>query len=268
MKIPELHTPHHSKIEEFLALAELGRQARVIFHDLSNHFTSLNLTIRELENNLATERNRFQEYSRRSNETRAQIEYVANLLRSHIKGKDDPFNGHTIIKEVITLFEEKIKQNHISVVLKLDNNVYFQNGRRSFIHITTNLINNSIESVCSNSQKQKIIKVCLSQNTKRVYLLVSDTGHGITKQNQTKIFTSGFTTKKTGNGIGLSAVKEITKDTFNGSIEFQSTKKLTWFKIIIPKQNRKQNLLPVLKTNSNFGLLSESFKGLSNDNTI
>lgn len=268
MKIPELHTPHHSQVEEFLALAELGRQARVIFHDLSNHFTTLNLTIRELENNLTIEKNRFQEYSKRSIETRAQIEYVANLLRSHIKGKNDPFSGHAIIKEVITLFEDKIKRNNIKVVLKLDNNVHFQNGRRGFIHIITNLINNSIESLCTNSQKPKIIKIHLSQNTRRVYLLVSDTGHGITKQNQTKIFTSGFTTKKTGNGIGLSAVKEITEDTFNGHVEFQSTKRLTWFKIIIPKQNRKQHLLPVLKTNSNSGLLSESFKGLSDDNTI
>ncbi len=268
MKTPELHIPHHSKIEEFLALAELGKQARVIFHDLANHFTSLNLTIQELENNLATERDRFREYSKRSNETRAQMEYVARLLRSHMQGKNEPFTADNIVTGVITVLEDKIKRCKTNVVLNLDKNISFQSGKREFIHIVTNLLCNSIESIDPNSEKPNEITVKLDQDATRVFLSVSDTGCGIKKKDRGKIFSSGYTTKKTGNGIGLVAVKEMVEEVFRGKIEFRSTKSNTNFKITIPKQNRKRISPPVLKSSPDFRLLSESFKGLSDRSAV
>jgi two-component system nitrogen regulation sensor histidine kinase NtrY len=40
-------------------------------------------------------------------------------------------------------------------------------------------------------------------------LIISDTGHGISEENSAKLFTPFFSTKKDGQGIGLTLVREI-----------------------------------------------------------
>lgn len=256
MKIPELRVPTDSQMDEFMALAELGQRAQVIFHDLANHFTSLNLTIRELENNLASEKKRYQEYSRRSVETRAQIEYVANLLRSHIRGTDERFVVSKIIKEIIDIFQERLTRSNISITLNLKSDACLQN-KRDFIHIITNLVGNAIESLeASSNVNDRKIHITLNEQNNFIHLAVSDNGPGIQKRNVGKIFTNGFTTKKLGNGIGLAAVKERVEQTFEGKISVSSAGTNTAFKITLPKQNRKRISPPVSKKQINQILLS------------
>ena len=63
------------------------------------------------------------------------------------------------------------------------------------------------------------LKVELSQVEKQVFIKISDTGKGIHKNQFTKIFEPGFTTKKRGWGLGLSLAKRIIEDYHNGKIK-------------------------------------------------
>ncbi|MCP4020759.1 MAG: two-component sensor histidine kinase, partial [Desulfobacteraceae bacterium] len=55
----------------------------------------------------------------------------------------------------------------------------------------------------------------------RVYLTVSDTGKGITRNEAKQIFDPFFTTKPEGTGLGLSIIHRLI-DTYDGMIDFES----------------------------------------------
>ncbi|MFH0777500.1 MAG: ATP-binding protein [Candidatus Eisenbacteria bacterium] len=68
-----------------------------------------------------------------------------------------------------------------------------------------------------------------------VLLSVSDTGHGMDAETQSRIFKPFFTTKEHGTGLGLSIVDRILKEN-SGTVSFQSEiKHGTTFKIYLPQ---------------------------------
>jgi len=72
-----------------------------------------------------------------------------------------------------------------------------------------------------------------------VYILVSDTGHGIAKSDFQTIFSPGVTTKKRGWGLGLSLVKRIVEEYHNGKIKvFSSSKEGTIMQISLRAQEK------------------------------
>lgn len=66
------------------------------------------------------------------------------------------------------------------------------------------------------------------------YITVADTGVGIPKDIQNKIFTPMITTKAKGQGLGLAVVKRLT-DALNANITYQTqNQKGTQFTIQLP----------------------------------
>lgn len=70
-----------------------------------------------------------------------------------------------------------------------------------------NLLFNAMDAVKEKQEKQIILKAVQLQDYTLIRL--SDNGNGIDPQNLENIFIPFFTTKKSGNGIGLSIVKQI-----------------------------------------------------------
>lgn len=109
--------------------------------------------------------------------------------------------------------------------------------------VLRNLIMNAMDSIESSGE------ISISQENYRVNgeyycaFTVTDNGSGISKDNIKFIFSPGFSTKinyETGNinrGLGLSIVKEIIENTFNGFIELYSNEnKGAKFIVYIPKK--------------------------------
>lgn len=67
-----------------------------------------------------------------------------------------------------------------------------------------------------------------------IEIQVSDTGEGISEDNQDQIFEPYFSTKREGTGLGLAIVKKVVED-HSGTIQVKSTPGLvTTFTIYIP----------------------------------
>jgi two-component system, sporulation sensor kinase D len=62
------------------------------------------------------------------------------------------------------------------------------------------------------------IEVRVENAGKNALIYISDTGKGIKKKDQKRIFNPGFTTKKRGWGLGLSLAKRIIVAYHNGKI--------------------------------------------------
>ncbi len=99
--------------------------------------------------------------------------------------------------------------------------------------VIENLVKNAIDAMNGKGK----IRIEIKEEAQIVVIKVSDTGKGISKKNQKRIFQPGFTTKKRGWGLGLSLTKRIVEDYHNGKInvEFSSPKKGTTFSIKLPK---------------------------------
>ena len=77
-----------------------------------------------------------------------------------------------------------------------------------------NLVKNAIDAMKGKGD----LEIKLKQDSKNVYILVSDTGKGIPRSKFKQIFEPGFTTKKRGWGLGLSLSKRIIEKYHQGRI--------------------------------------------------
>ena len=96
-----------------------------------------------------------------------------------------------------------------------------------------NLIKNGIDAM----KGKGTLSVQLTERSKQIEILVSDTGSGMKKEIASKIFKPGFTTKSRGWGLGLSLAKRIVEDFHQGKISILKTVlgKGTSFQIILNK---------------------------------
>lgn len=101
-----------------------------------------------------------------------------------------------------------------------------------FDWVIENLLKNALDAM----EGKGSIVINIFTKSKHVIVDVSDTGKGISKQNTTKVFKPGFTTKKRGWGLGLSLSKRIIENFHNGQLFVKSSEpgKGTTFRISLP----------------------------------
>ena len=96
-----------------------------------------------------------------------------------------------------------------------------------------NLIRNSIDSI---SGEAGLIRLSMSQDQNNVKIRISDNGCGVPKKDWKNIFRPGFSTKKSGWGLGLSLCQRIINEVHKGDIYVleSSINSGTVFEINIP----------------------------------
>ena len=102
-------------------------------------------------------------------------------------------------------FLENICQDH-QVYLRMDlceENPWVKIDTSLFEQVLINMVKNSVESIEENGV------ITLRTSASPVMLEVADTGRGISKEVETKLFTPFFSTKPNGQGIGLIFIREV-----------------------------------------------------------
>ncbi|MDT0538381.1 MULTISPECIES: sensor histidine kinase [Croceitalea] len=84
-----------------------------------------------------------------------------------------------------------------------------------------NLVKNGIDAMKGKGN----IAIQIEKNGNFVNIMISDTGHGISKSDYQSIFNPGVTSKKRGWGLGLSLVKRIIEEYHKGKIKVLSSSK-------------------------------------------
>ena len=102
-----------------------------------------------------------------------------------------------------------------------------------FDWVIENLLKNALDAM----EGKGSIKIDIQDVEKNAIIDVSDTGKGISKQNISKVFKPGFTTKKRGWGLGLSLSKRIIEQYHKGSLTVRQSEigKGTTFRIVLKK---------------------------------
>ena len=141
-----------------------------------------------------------------------------------------------IIENVYNLYQQDARKNNITFKLEMDPTVPAITGYKSNIErLVINLVSNAIKYTLSDGT----VSVKVSPKNGGVKIQVSDTGIGIPKEEQDKIFTDFYRTKQArklevyGTGLGLSIVEQIVKQ-HNGTISlFSKENKGTTFEVIL-----------------------------------
>ncbi len=102
-----------------------------------------------------------------------------------------------------------------------------------FDWVIENLLKNGLDAM----EGKGTIQVNIKNETAQVMVDVIDNGKGISKQNISKVFKPGFTTKKRGWGLGLTLCKRIIEQYHNGELFVKQSEpgKGTAFRIVLRK---------------------------------
>jgi PAS domain S-box-containing protein len=149
-------------------------------------------------------------------------------------------NVAEIIQECLTPLGESLREQGIRFALKAEPKLTPISGDRLLLkQCFQNLIQNSIEAMPDGGKLTVWIgEREMASGEKSTLVQISDTGCGIAKENQDKIFNPFFTLREKGTGLGLSLVKKIVT-LHDGKIELESEPgKETTFGIIIPSESK------------------------------
>jgi nitrogen-specific signal transduction histidine kinase len=100
-----------------------------------------------------------------------------------------------------------------------------------FDWVIENLLKNALDAINGKGE----INIKIKQRQAQAIIDISDTGKGISKQNVSKVFKPGFSTKKRGWGLGLSLAKRIIEQYHKGQLFVKTSEpgKGTTFRIIL-----------------------------------
>ncbi len=86
--------------------------------------------------------------------------------------------------------------------------------KTKLVHILVNVIRNAKSAMMESRSAKKTLAISIKQEGDGgpIFIRVKDNGCGIEKENLTKIFSYGFTTKKNGHGFGLHSSANYMKE--------------------------------------------------------
>jgi len=149
---------------------------------------------------------------------------IIQLQQSHSKTKGliEPTSIAELVEDTIQINAETITRNRVEVILEIADLPTLLLDRHKVLQILTNLISNAIYALSKSSRDDRILKICVKEpKSGFIQIDVCDNGIGIPKENLTRIFEHGFTTKKTGHGFGLHSTA-LSANELNGSIKAHS----------------------------------------------
>lgn len=227
-------------------LASLGELSAGVAHEINNPITGvINYAQMILNKSPAGsyERNLSERIIKEGNRIAS---IVRNLLTVSSKN-DDIYKSNTIkslIDVSLSLMKQRLHKDNIEVFVDIENDIKnVKCNEQQIEQVLINLISNSqyaLNKKTTYTEEKKKIEIracnCQSNGNQYVSLFVKDYGVGVPDQEITKIYDPFYTTKKSGEGIGLglSIVKDIVKS-HNGNINITSEEgKYTEVKIQIP----------------------------------
>lgn len=151
------------------------------------------------------------------------------------KGRRSFINVNNLLDSTISILWNEIK-HEADLVKDCKNVSHFWADSSQLSQVFLNVILNAIESLKA-KKKRGVINIATYEDEKNVFVKVSDSGCGMTKDELSSIYEPFFTTKN-GTGLGLYVSKSII-DNHGGKIAvYSELGKGSTFTIILPKASK------------------------------
>lgn len=224
-------------------MESIGTLAAGIAHEVGNPLASISALVQVAERN--TEDVFIKE---KLGLVKNQVTRISKIIRDLVDfSRPSNFelqrvNINECLKESIEITKVGTKAKNISFEVKLSDDIpnlplVADQLEQVFVNILLNAVDAINDS--KNADKENTITIESAMADDEVIIAFTDTGSGISEQNQNKIFEPFFTTKSQGKGTGLGLwVSYGIIKSFQGNIEVQSKPELgTKFTIKLPIDN-------------------------------
>jgi len=202
----DLLEEHKDDLGTFLTIEERGRKLPVFLANLSKEL------IAEQERSLE-----------RLDTLTKHVEHMVDIIRlqqsySKTKGLTEPVSITKLVEDAIRINAEALTRHGVEVKCEHVELPLVLFDRHKVLQILINLISNAKYSLSDSGREDKILIIRVTGPQGGLFRIeVHDNGIGIAKENLTRIFEHGFTTKKDGYGFGLHSAAIAAKE-MNGSL--------------------------------------------------
>ena len=152
-------------------------------------------------------------------------QYLSNTIddfKNFIKGnrKKQKFNFANTIDKFLHLMEGTIKNNHIDIILDIQDNLRIDGYENELTQCLINIFNNAKDALKEKDIKQKLIFITAKLEKDNIIITIKDNGGGISEDIIYKIFEPYFTTKhkSKGTGLGLNMTYNLIVNGMHGNI--------------------------------------------------
>lgn len=222
------------RMERYIGLASL---AAGLQHEIKNPLSALALHVQLLKESLASrppDVSIQESLEVLSTEIRRITRVLANFrdFASDQKLNLGPIDVQALLERLVKLTSIEATQRGIGIELKAEpgTNSRLMGDGVKLEQTFLNLVINAFDSMPVGGR----LRIELGSAADRLWLKFSDTGKGIPKEWQDKVFDPYFTTKPAGTGMGLAICDKIIRQ-HNGSIDFVSGREGTTFLIELPR---------------------------------
>jgi len=192
-KVVKLLDEHADDLGEFMSRDPKGRQLPAFLAKLSEHLTVEQQTlVKELD------------------ALRSNLEHIKQIVAmqqsyARVSGVLEPASPGELFEDALRLNSSAMAGESVEIVRAFETVPAVLVDRHKVLQILVNLVENARQSVTTRPEGRQLTLRIARKEDGRVRMEVSDNGAGISKENLTRIFGHGFTTKKTGHGFGLHA---------------------------------------------------------------
>ncbi len=233
----------HARLDQ---LAEMGKLAAGLAHELKNPLSTLKLNLQLLEEDLAAlpdstppkqrSLTRITTLKKEADRLRHTLDdFLRFAGRLELRTSPVPLNR--VVEELVDFIHPQAQANKIRVhtalaaenpLCPLDDNLF----KQALLNLLLNAIQAMPPECCKDRGAELLVRTLVSKG--QAILYVSDTGVGISPEHLPHIFDAYFTTKKGGTGLGLPTTRRIIEE-HHGTIAVQSEpNRGTSFRIELP----------------------------------
>jgi signal transduction histidine kinase len=222
------------EIEMSRRLSASGRLTRGVAHEVKNPINAIVLHLHLLQNKLQQMDPGTRRHVDIIGSEIHRLDRVVQILVDFTRPRDlklEEVDLRRLLEEVAALAAPDADQHAVAIVRNLPNDPLTVKADLDFMkQAILNIVINGVQAMTGGGQ----LTISAKRDEGMVVVEVQDTGPGIPREAQEKIFELYFTTKQGGSGIGLAQAYQIMQWHY-GSVDFETVEgKGTTFRLCIP----------------------------------
>ncbi len=218
-----------------------------VAHEIGNPLNSIYLNLQLLQRMFAREPMNMAEAAESIDECKKEVERLDSIINQFLKAlrpaklNFQPTEICEIIHETLGFMRHEIADRSVEVLCDTNPSLpRIPADAGQLKQAFYNLFKNAVQSMPHGG---KLLIAC-SEDDDHIRVEISDTGKGISPENITKIFNPYYTTKATGNGLGLMIVERIVRE-HGGKLSIETVEdKGTTFILRFPIHPSRIRILP------------------------
>ncbi len=141
-------------------------------------------------------------------ELRKHIDHIKDIVTmqqdfARVSGLTEIVNVPDLVEDALRMNVSSLMRHDVKVIKDFSPVPPITVEKHKVLQIIVNLLGNAKHACEAGNRDDKQVTLRVMQAADRVCIEVADNGVGIAPENMTRIFSHGFTTKKTGHGFGL-----------------------------------------------------------------